>query len=52
MTVLITGASTGLGLKISQLLINKNLHLILTARKSSLDRFAKEGIFESEKILN
>lgn len=50
--VLITGASAGLGLAISRLLVGQSrFRLILTARASSLSRFATEGIEESERIL-
>lgn len=48
--VLITGASTGLGLEIAQQLIPMNYHLVLTARNSSLERFSKEGIIEEENL--
>lgn len=50
--VLLTGASTGLGLEISKLLIKNisNYHLILTARESSLDRFLQLGIYETDRI--
>jgi short-subunit dehydrogenase len=49
--VLITGASTGLGLAlVKQLLKSDKYHVIATARKSSLSRFANEGIFESEHV--
>ncbi len=48
--VLITGASTGLGLRIAQLLIKKNYRLVLTARSESLHRFAAAGIFETDRI--
>lgn len=51
-TVLVTGASTGLGLAIARLLLERTDHrLVLTARRSSLDRFAFEGIGESERVL-
>ncbi len=50
-TVLITGASTGLGLALSRLLIKKNQYrLVLTARKESLERFRQAEIFESENL--
>lgn len=50
-TVLITGASVGLGLALTkQLLPRHEYRLILTARRSSLQRFAKEGIEENERI--
>ncbi|MFT6362704.1 MAG: short-subunit dehydrogenase [Planctomycetota bacterium] len=50
--VFITGASTGLGLALAQLLIKKTEHrLVLTARKSSLPRFAEAGIDASERVM-
>lgn len=50
-TVLITGASAGLGLAIAKLLNSKNeFHLILTAREKSLARFQKEGLKESANL--
>lgn len=49
--VLITGASTGLGLALARLLLAESRHrLILTARRSSLPRFAEEGIHESDRV--
>jgi|GEM_PF-2980996 len=49
--ILITGASTGLGLAIARQLIAKNRYrLILTARASSLHRFAEAGIAPAEDI--
>jgi short-subunit dehydrogenase len=50
-TLLVTGASTGLGLAIARRLIARTDHrLVLTARESSLARFAAAGIHESERI--
>jgi short-subunit dehydrogenase len=50
-TILLTGASTGLGLAITrQLLQEPGYRFILTARASSLQRFAEEGIVESETL--
>lgn len=47
--VLITGASTGLGLALTQLLIQKNDFMVVaTARKTSIPRFAEAGLVESE----
>ncbi|MEO0413334.1 MAG: SDR family NAD(P)-dependent oxidoreductase [Verrucomicrobiota bacterium] len=49
--VLITGASTGLGLAIAQRLLPRNdLRLILTARSSSLERFREAGLEESDRL--
>lgn len=49
--VLLTGASSGLGLALAKLLIKTNeFRLILTARESSLERFAQNEIFESDTI--
>lgn len=48
--VLITGASKGLGLCLSKQLQESDFHLILTARESSLARFAIENIEENENI--
>lgn len=49
-TLLLTGASTGLGLALTKLLLKREYHLILTARESSLGRFQEEGIRENSKI--
>jgi len=48
--VLITGASTGLGLAVARLLLNSEYRLILTARRSSLARFADLGITRSDRV--
>lgn len=48
--VLLTGASTGLGLALARKLIALPYRVILTARESSLPRFAREGIHESERV--
>lgn len=51
-TVLVTGASTGLGLALAQLLVREpRYRLVLTARESSLGRFAAAGIFEGERVM-
>lgn len=48
--VLVTGASTGLGLALARELIKTDYRLILTARSESIGRFAKAGIVDSERI--
>lgn len=50
-TVLITGASTGLGLAIARLFCGSGYRLVLSARASSLSRFREAGIFENEDVL-
>lgn len=49
--VLITGASTGLGLAlVKELVPTGKFHVIATARQSSLGRFQEAGIVESESL--
>jgi NAD(P)-dependent dehydrogenase (short-subunit alcohol dehydrogenase family) len=48
--VLVTGASTGLGLAIARELLSTTHRLILTARTASLPRFAAAGISESPRL--
>ncbi len=51
LTVLVTGASTGLGLALAQRLLRDTPHqLVLTAREASLPRFAEAGVVESERV--
>ena len=49
-TVLITGASTGVGLALARRLLDGPHRLVLTARESSLERFALRGIAESDRV--
>ncbi len=48
--MLVTGASSGLGLAFARELLATRRRLILTARADSLERFAREGIDESEHV--
>ncbi len=51
-TVLVTGASTGVGLELARLLLSETNHrLVLTARPASLERFAAEGITASSRVM-
>lgn len=49
-TILLTGASTGLGLALSKLLLQTSYRLILTAREQSLSRFAEAGILPQPHV--
>ena len=50
-TVLITGASIGVGLELARMLLAETEHrLILSARADSMDRFAVEGILEGPRV--
>jgi NAD(P)-dependent dehydrogenase (short-subunit alcohol dehydrogenase family) len=51
LTVLVTGASTGLGLALGRRLVETTPHrVILTARDASMTRFAAQGVAESERL--
>ncbi len=49
--VLVTGASTGIGLALARQLQRSNFRTVITARKSSLVRFSKEGLTEADNFL-
>jgi short-subunit dehydrogenase len=51
LTILITGASAGIGLELAKLLIRGSHRLVLTARGSSLSRFAAAGIVPDERVM-
>ena len=48
--VLLTGASSGLGLAIARRLIDGPYRLVLTARSSSVQRFSENGIEDSDRV--
>lgn len=50
-TVLITGASAGIGLELAKLLLQSSHRLVLTARAASLERFAAEGIVPGDRVM-
>ena len=50
-TILVTGASAGIGLELAKLLYDSPHRLVLTARRSSLARFAQEGILAGERVM-
>ncbi|MCB1053053.1 MAG: SDR family oxidoreductase [Acidobacteria bacterium] len=49
--VLITGASTGIGLALTRLLLNRGYRVVATARTESLTRFSEAGLVASETLL-
>lgn len=51
MTILVTGASAGIGLELAKLLCKGPHRLVLTARTASLARFAEHGIVPGERVL-
>lgn len=51
MTIMVTGASTGIGLALARALLRDTPHrLVLTARAESIARFADAGIAEGERV--
>ena len=49
--VLVTGASTGIGLALAKALSKTSLRVALTARSASLPRFSEQGLEEHEDLL-
>ena len=50
-TILVTGATAGLGLALSKLLLERTSSvLVLTARASSLPRFEAEGLVAGDRV--
>jgi len=49
--VLVTGATTGIGLALVKILQQSGDRVVVTARASSLERFSDEGIAEDDKTL-
>ena len=49
--ILVTGASSGVGLALARRLVNTPHRVVLTARAESLGRFAAAGIHESECLM-
>jgi NAD(P)-dependent dehydrogenase (short-subunit alcohol dehydrogenase family) len=51
LTVMVTGASTGIGLALAKALLRDTPHrLVLTARAPALSRFAEAGISENDRV--
>jgi NAD(P)-dependent dehydrogenase (short-subunit alcohol dehydrogenase family) len=50
-TILVTGASAGIGLSLARLLLESQHRLVLTARAGSLPRFAEAGIAPSDRVM-
>ena len=49
--VLVTGASTGIGLALVRELLKTEMRIVATARESSLPRFGLEGLQDNERLL-
>ncbi len=49
--ILITGASTGIGLALARKLYKSDWRTVVTARSSSLQRFSHEGLKENQHFL-
>ncbi len=49
-TILVTGASVGVGLALTRLLVATHHRVALTARASSMDRFAAAGIVPGDRV--
>ncbi len=48
--ILVTGASSGLGLSLAKMLVSRGDRIVLTARSESLHRFGQAGIVESANV--
>ena len=49
--VLVTGASTGIGLALARALCRTQMRVVLTARTESMERFGPAGVEETERVL-
>ena len=50
-TVLVTGASTGVGLELARILLETEHRLVLTARSRSFERFREQGLSDGPRVL-
>src|SRR6188472_37376 len=50
-TILVTGASVGVGLELARRLLRTHHRVVLTARQSSLSRFDELGICAGERVM-
>jgi short-subunit dehydrogenase len=50
-TILVTGASVGVGLELAKLLRATKHRVVLTARSASLGRFAEHGLTEGKRLM-
>jgi hypothetical protein len=50
-TILVTGASVGVGLELARLLLETEHRLVLTARSSSMQRFQANGLCQGPRVM-